>query len=575
MKDVPSYINFIVAQGKFSSKQDLLFLLNRIKGDVDDPIKMEDLGLVLSNINQCYSKIYLPKKNGAIRTIYAPNDLLGEIQSYLLLFFQSIYKESHTPSCVYGFVENRNIVQNASSHVGKKFVLNIDLSDFFGSISRDKICLYLSRKPFSIPKKNVLNKLIVDLVTYNEILPQGAPTSPILSNIVCQDLDFALINLAKKYNLKYTRYADDMTFSTNWDIDFPSVINTITQKCKKHGFKVNKKKTRLRDRYSRQLVTGLVVNEKVNLKKEFVKSTKAMLHNWEKLGLGEAQQIFEQHYHKGPEFDIRNVVRGRIDFIGLVLNSKGEKDNSTYRKLIQKYVVLAKCIDFDYVSVESYKKRLIKLNVEGEFLAFEADRRISKRERFYKYCSICFQQIEVMYKYYYLEKFDHNYSKIGAYFFENSSSFKKQMIPKKSSELITDKEEFGSKQASGITSFKEIKANQLQEVYIKDNYINSGRIIPFALDMTRQIRNSYLHGRKLFKYSEEELRQKKQLTDEIMEKAKANGQKRQLTSDETKVVRLLRKYDWVNDTPFGDIREVLYEVSKSIEFLIRDKEVVS
>lgn len=168
-----------------------------------------------------YKTFYIPKKNGKLREISAPNRNLKEILHYLNMMLAEVYQAG--PSAM-GFVKGRSIVDNANLHVGQNYVLNLDLSDFFTSISQSRICKRLQLAPFNF-NENVAKaisglccKKVVKGGKKGYALPQGSPTSPILTNAVCDFLDKKLRHLSTRNGVKYSRYADDMTFSSMHNI---------------------------------------------------------------------------------------------------------------------------------------------------------------------------------------------------------------------------------------------------------------------------------------------------------------------------------------------------------------------
>lgn len=173
-----------------------------------------------------YREFTIPKKTGGVRTILAPNRGLKRIQRKLNMILQKIYEEN-SKSSAHGFLHKKSIVTNAQNHINKKFVLNIDLSDFFPSISFVRVKGLLCSKPFGINEQ--VSHYISNLCCYQGYLPQGAPTSPILSNMICYRLDGELQKLANQNNCKYTRYADDITFSTKQQL-FPNDVGIINKK---------------------------------------------------------------------------------------------------------------------------------------------------------------------------------------------------------------------------------------------------------------------------------------------------------------------------------------------------------
>ena len=166
--------------------------------------------------------------------------------------------------------------------------------------------------------------------TKEYILPQGAPTSPVLTNIVCERLDHRLLGVAKRFNLRYTRYADDMTFSSMHSVlsiggeAYEEIIKVI----KEQGFTVNQEKTRLQKVGARQEVTGLILSEKVNTPRSYVRSLDQILYVWEKFGYEKAyarllQDESKKAYHKKTVPTLENVISGKLDYLKMV---KGAKD---------------------------------------------------------------------------------------------------------------------------------------------------------------------------------------------------------------------------------------------------------
>lgn len=228
--------------------------------------------------NQLYRKFEIQKKSGGTRVILSPDKNLGKIQRKIADELKNHY---HRHRSAYGFVDNFSIVDNAYQHINSKWVLNLDLEDFFPSIHFGRIRGMLLKPPFNFTEK--VAQWIAQLVTFEKMLPQGAPSSPILSNMICLRLDRDLKRLAQRYDLIYSRYADDITLSTNRN--FPDVIARLENKGEgKHvtlgdalistinnnGFEIKDSKTRLLGSSQRQEVTGIVVNEKCNLPRQYL-----------------------------------------------------------------------------------------------------------------------------------------------------------------------------------------------------------------------------------------------------------------------------------------------------------------
>lgn len=288
------------------------------------------------------------KKKGEFRTIDAPCPELKNVQQALNFILQEVYIPN---TAAMGFVRNRSVVTNAQVHLGQKFVYNIDLKDFFPSITSGRLYKRLMAKPFCL--NNEVAGMISDLCCYKKVdkkvLPQGAPTSPTITNIICERLDVKLTRLAKAYGLKYTRYADDITFSGMRNIfaedgKFCISMRNIIEN--EENLKINSDKTRLCHRRMRQEVTGLTVNSKTNVSRKFIKQLRPLIHNWEVKGYAEAQTIFLKHYaetnirnlkFKG-EHHIENIISGKLMYLKMV---KGETD-PTYKSYLIRFEKLCK-----------------------------------------------------------------------------------------------------------------------------------------------------------------------------------------------------------------------------------------
>ena len=242
---------------KLQTKEDLLCLLNELKaedlGHDRYAFTLRQLNFYCNpnNIRGRYTSFDIKKKSGGVRHIDAPRRGLMNILYYLNKMFQAVY----TPSSVAtGFVQGKSVVDNAQCHVSKNYVFNIDLKDFFPSITRARVKVRLQLAPLNMLESAAL--IIAGLCcmrksnedgTFSYVLPQGAPTSPIITNMICDKLDRRLKGLAARFNLTYTRYADDITFSSNHyvyaeDGEFRKELQRIITD---QGFSINEKKTRL------------------------------------------------------------------------------------------------------------------------------------------------------------------------------------------------------------------------------------------------------------------------------------------------------------------------------------------
>ena len=299
------------------------------------------IDFILTRKDSYYKTFNVKKKNGSYRTINEPLNQLFTIQKEFSLFFlmnRSKNENSH------GFELNKSIITNANKHVNKKIVLNIDLENFFLNISTSRIVEFLIKK-FNVSEIKATK--IADILTYKNSLPQGSPSSPIISNFICEKLDLELYKYCRRFNITYTRYADDMSFSFSFDKLPKFQVNNIISIIEQNGFKINKAKYRYYYRNTRQIVTGLVVNEKVNVKREFYKNLRAILYNWNSKGIEVAQNKFIEKHGENKNFIL--TVAGWINFLGQVQGKDSDKFislKSQFNKLEQetKYI---KTFNFD------------------------------------------------------------------------------------------------------------------------------------------------------------------------------------------------------------------------------------
>lgn len=347
------------------SKHDFLNLLNYVKpyifGEKTKSFDFNHLNFHSNPYTKQYKSFVVKKKSGADRTINSPSKGLKAIQKCLNLIFQTIYDVQ--PS-VNGFVKGKSIVNNANIHSGNHYVYNIDLKDFFSSIDQARIWGRLQFPPFNLNKErgllevaNIISSLCcfqMEVERLNEnnewevvrknVLPQGAPTSPTITNIICQQLDFYLTAVAKRFGLRYSRYADDITFSSMHNVykhnsDFIKELNRIITS---QNFYIKESKTRLQKRSYRQEVTGLTVNVKPNLKPRYAKQLRMWLFYWENHGYERANFFFTSQYFndrgyvKKKKPKLEYVLEGKLNFLKMV---KGH-DNNTYLKLYERFKVL-------------------------------------------------------------------------------------------------------------------------------------------------------------------------------------------------------------------------------------------
>lgn len=278
-----------------------------------------------------YFHFFVPKRRGGTREISAPCRQLKFVQRRLCEALSCIYVPK---ACVHGFARGRSIVGNAKTHTAQRYVLNIDLKDFFPAINFGRVRGMFIGRPHTMPP---CVATILAQICCTDSLPQGAPTSPIISNMICARMDSELARFAGSHRCSYTRYADDLTFSTSC-VKFPesvavndpsdeSSINISPELAgiiQDNGFEINADKITFRKRFRRQEVTGFVTNKTQNVKREHIRQIRAMLHAWKKYGEKRAEdEHFAKYYqkHRNPDRRhprFRQIVVGKIQFVGMV-----------------------------------------------------------------------------------------------------------------------------------------------------------------------------------------------------------------------------------------------------------------
>lgn len=353
---------------EMKSKDDFLSLLNfakkKIYGEQTHPFEIKNINYYISSKSKQhkYTRFVIKKKSGGNRIIHSPVPGLKAIQKCINLIFQSTYKVN---SVATGFVIGKSIVDNAIVHSGKNYVFNLDLKDFFSSIDQARLWGRLKAVPFNLNEQRgrlELANIIACLcchemeverfdsindqwykVTKN-VVPQGAPTSPTLINIICQRLDYYLSAVAKRFSVNYTRYADDITFSSDHNVYQKNgeFITEVERIIKAENFNIKDSKTHLQKRGYRQEVTGLVVNVNPNVHNKYIKQIRHWLYGWEKYGYEYASNFFIEQYLKdkvNPKTatpNLSNVLSGKLNYLKMI---KGF-DNSTYIKLKDRFELL-------------------------------------------------------------------------------------------------------------------------------------------------------------------------------------------------------------------------------------------
>lgn len=320
-----------------ASKDELreAFFALQSRQDVANLLEVSDKQLVyhlyIEFPRKKYTTFAIPKKSGGSREILAPDSALKIIQQKLNQVLQAAYEPK--PS-VHGFVEGRSIVSNAKVHARRRHIFNVDLKDFFPSINFGRVRGMFMAPPYN--RNAIVATVLAQICCFNNHLPQGAPTSPTVSNMICARMDAQLQQLAKRHKCTYTRYADDITFSTTRRL-LPSAIATISNETgrvevgdelasiiRSNGFEINERKVRLLGRGRRQEVTGLVTNLFPNVQRRYVRQIRAILHALKTYGLDATEDTYRKKFapqHFGPRRQppsFAKVIEGKIEFLGMV-----------------------------------------------------------------------------------------------------------------------------------------------------------------------------------------------------------------------------------------------------------------
>lgn len=274
-----------------------------------------------------YQTFKIPKKTGGTRTIQAPEAQLKLLQQRLGELLDDCADEVRRDhprfwNASHGFRRERTIVSNAEAHRRKRYVFNVDLEDFFGTINFGRVRgFFLRDRAFELEAP--VATVIAQIACHENALPQGSPCSPVISNLIGNILDLRMLAMARDGKCTYTRYADDLTFSTN-EQHFPRQVAvnvhgatwTVGDKLRREiegaGFKINDTKTRMSLRKSRQIVTGLVVNAKPNVNQDYYRIARSMCNSLFRTG-----QYFRPS-EPGELLDNLNPLEGTLSFINFV-----------------------------------------------------------------------------------------------------------------------------------------------------------------------------------------------------------------------------------------------------------------
>lgn len=525
---------------------DLLNLIEKYEYDskkIGTRLTARDLTFLFITKDKRYKVFEIPKKNGKKRIICSPDNYLLRVQTLINILFQILFSDYAHYSCN-GFINGRNIKRNADPHVNKRFVLNIDIKDFFPSIKFRRIKTVLGLNPFNLNEdKERLAFIISNLATYKGALPQGAPTSPIISNIVTQKLDRKIHQTCKALRVKYSRYADDLTFSSNRDILDNDFISKISEIITSENFEINDKKTRLRSSMNRQEVTGLIVNRKVNINREYLQTVRAMINNWDKRGLDYATITYQKHCQTNyKNVDFKKMLRGRINFIGEI---KG-KDSYTYHKLITKFEYLFYRLDYDSIKHHQVKARLIKDNLKMEMILL--DNIHAAEDKFISFCTSAFHQIENLLNYYYWKKFP-VLDDFKKYMLDNNPAFLRRW-----------------KNIERLEKFKKIgdfDINLLVYLFEKENYFDKKIYYNNEITFLREIRNDDSHRCSVYSFDKEKIFEDyKKIQAKWARFKERKGIEPQKQKNELEIEFKIRLLEFIEYKNYNQVRKILNTVIK-------------
>jgi retron-type reverse transcriptase len=291
-----------------------------------------------------YVHFKMAKKSGGFREISAPKPELKRLQYWIL---ENILNKVEVSGEAHGFVAKRSIVSNASAHIGKAVVINCDLENFFPTLNYARVKGLFKSLGYSAEVATVLAMLTTEaeqkevlldgeklyLYTGKRYLPQGSPASPMITNLICRKLDKRMVGIAKSLEFTYTRYADDMTFSSNEYTKINKMMFWIKGITKDEGFILHPKKSKIMKKGSRHEVTGVVVNEKLSINRKELKRFRALLYQIEQSGL-------EGKSWHGKSENLMASVWGYANFIQMVDKKRGAKYMAQVKALLEKYPIV-------------------------------------------------------------------------------------------------------------------------------------------------------------------------------------------------------------------------------------------
>lgn len=266
----------------------------------------------LSNhIENHYTPTTIAKRDGGLRRLFAPDPLLKKVQKNIL---HNILNQMPVSPCATAYQKGTGIIANAALHTEKKYLLKLDIENFFGTISFPMVYRHAFPGVLFPP---AVRTLLTSLCCYEDYLPQGAPTSAAISNLVMKPFDEYIGKWCSRQEITYSRYCDDMTFSGEFDRH--TVKNKVQHFLQAMGFSLNEKKTKWLTQHKRQSVTGIIVNQKIQVPAEYRKAVRKEIYYCRKYGvISHLTQLNDLTYLPAGQQGVSNylaVLLGKVNFI--------------------------------------------------------------------------------------------------------------------------------------------------------------------------------------------------------------------------------------------------------------------
>lgn len=288
-----------------------------------------------------YVHFKMVKKSGGYREISSPKPQLKRLQYWIL---DNLLNRVEVSNEAHGFITKRNILSNALPHTQKAVVINADVENFFPTIDYTRVKGLFKSLGYSaevatllalltteaVHKEVVLDGETLYLATGKRYLPQGSPASPMITNLICRKLDKRLKGISERLGFTYTRYADDMSFSSLTYTHINKMLFWLKKIVQEEGFVLHPEKTRIMKKGTRQEVTGVVVNEKPSISRKELKKFRALLYQIEQDGL-------EGKSWQGKHENLMGVIWGYVHFIKMIDEEKGRRYLLQVKKLLEKY----------------------------------------------------------------------------------------------------------------------------------------------------------------------------------------------------------------------------------------------